>query len=86
MQVPHGESRYMDAALRHLLALGQGERIDPDTGCMHKAQAAWNLLASLELELRKTSTVTVGEAIRSELDHAIANTNLLIKKMVGQAS
>lgn len=52
MAVPDGETRYMDAALRHLLALGRGEGVDPDTGCLHKAQVVWNLLASLELEIR----------------------------------
>jgi hypothetical protein len=50
--VPDGKGRYMEAAMRHLLALGRGEKIDPDTGCLHKAQAIWNLCASLELELR----------------------------------
>lgn len=50
--VPDGQSRYMEAFARHMLALGSGELIDADTGCLHKAQAVWNLLASLELELR----------------------------------
>lgn len=50
--VPNGEARYMEAFGRHMLALGRGEQIDADTGCLHKAQMAWNLLASLELELR----------------------------------
>ena len=47
-----GEERYMEAFSRHMLALGKGERFDLDTGCLHKAQMAWNILASLELELR----------------------------------
>ena len=54
-QVPEGQERYMEAFGRHLLALGRGEVMDngPNgTGCYHKAQMAWNLLASLELELR----------------------------------
>lgn len=51
-EVPDGESRYMEAFGRHMLALARGEQIDADTGCLHKAQMAWNLLASLELELR----------------------------------
>lgn len=51
-QVPDGATRYMDAFGRHMLAYGSGEAIDPDTGCLHKAQMIWNLLASLELELR----------------------------------
>jgi len=52
MSVPDGEARYMEAFARHMLALGRGETIDPDTGCMHKAQMIWNLLASMELEMR----------------------------------
>lgn len=52
MAVPDGQARYMDAFGRHMLKLGKGEVIDAQTGCMHKAQMIWNLLASLELELR----------------------------------
>lgn len=53
--VPNGAERYMEAFGRHLLALGKGEVMDDGpkgTGCHHKAQMIWNLLASLELELR----------------------------------
>lgn len=56
--VEGGEQRYMEAAMRHLLALGRGEQFDADTGCLHKAQVAWNLLASLELELRAANQWT----------------------------
>ena len=52
MEVPDGAARYMEAFARHQLALARGEKIDADTGCLHKAQMIWNLLASLELELR----------------------------------
>lgn len=52
MSVPNGSERYMDAFGRHMLALGGGEERDRDTGCLHKAQMAWNILASLELDLR----------------------------------
>jgi hypothetical protein len=52
MHVDGGQERYMEAFGRHTLALGRGEQIDQDTGCLHKAQMIWNLLASLELELR----------------------------------
>jgi hypothetical protein len=55
VSVPDGESRYMEAFGRHMLALGRGETIDQDTGCLHKAQMIWNLLASLELELREAN-------------------------------
>jgi hypothetical protein len=51
-KVPEGEARYMEAFARHMLLLGSGEKIDKDTSCLHKAQMVWNLLASLELEMR----------------------------------
>lgn len=60
IKVPDGESRYMNAAMRHLLALGRGEDLDPDSGHLHKAHAAWNLLCALELELRRVSAHPVG--------------------------
>ena len=52
VNVPDGQQRYMEAFGRHMIALGRGELRDADTGCLHKAQMIWNLLASLELELR----------------------------------
>ena len=54
-KVENGEERYMEAFGRHMFKLGQGERVDIDTQCLHKAQMIWNLLASLELELREQS-------------------------------
>lgn len=51
-KVENGPERYMEAFGRHTLALAKGEAIDADTQCLHKAQMIWNLLASLELELR----------------------------------
>lgn len=56
MTVPEGQARYMDAFGRHMLALGTGEVRDRDTGCLHKAQMIWNLMASLELEIRNAQT------------------------------
>jgi hypothetical protein len=52
VSVADGEQRYMEAFGRHLLELGKGDDIDAGSGCLHKAQMVWNLLASLELELR----------------------------------
>jgi len=57
-EVKDGEQRYMEGFMRHALAVGRGEQIDDGpggTGCLHKAQMIWNLLASLELELRRAS-------------------------------
>lgn len=52
VDVANGEQRYMEAFARHTLQQGAGEKFDAPTGCRHKAQMIWNLLASLELELR----------------------------------
>lgn len=56
--VENGKERYMEAFGRHLLDLGEGQVFDngpnglgPDI--YHKASLIWNLLASLELELRE---------------------------------
>lgn len=56
LHVENGEERYMEAFARHTLAVGRGEKIDNGpggTGGLHKAQMIWNLLAALELELRR---------------------------------
>lgn len=53
MEVPNGEQRYTDALLRHLMAEGTGQHIDPDTQLLHAAHAAWNALARLDLILRE---------------------------------
>ena len=49
LSVPNSIERYTDALYRHLLKDAGGELIDPDSGLTHKAHAAWNALAILEL-------------------------------------
>ncbi|OQB10747.1 MAG: hypothetical protein BWY21_00031 [Parcubacteria group bacterium ADurb.Bin216] len=59
VDVPDGQARYMDAFGRHMLKLGSGELMDDGptgTGCYHKAQMIWNLLAAFELELRENDS------------------------------
>lgn len=51
--VPDGIKRYTDAMQRHNLKVGMGEVLDPDSGELHLAHAAWNALAILELTLRE---------------------------------
>lgn len=61
VDVPDGKKRYMEAFARHMLAVGKGEVWDNGLGgtnCMHKGQMIWNLLASLELELRENEKVS----------------------------
>lgn len=50
--VSNGEERYTDAKWRHLLAERHEDK-DPDSGLLHAAHQAWNVLAALELRLRK---------------------------------
>jgi len=51
--VDEGVVRYQEAQMRHYLKRKQGEEVDPDSGLMHWAHEAWNVLASLELYLRE---------------------------------
>ena len=53
VSVEDGIRRYRDAAARHRLKRHMGETIDPDSGLPHTYHEAWNVLASLELELRQ---------------------------------
>jgi len=43
------DDEYIDSAMRHMLHHQLGETHDDDTGCLHLAHAAWNLLACLTL-------------------------------------
>lgn len=52
LSVPSAGERYTDAMYRHLLA-GVNQKFDPESGIEHLAHAAWNILAVLELQLRK---------------------------------
>lgn len=72
--VPDKETRYREALMRHLLPMPPGER-DAESGLRHAAHAAWNALATLELELRaeealkaKASQPCTGEAFWRRFD------------------
>lgn len=52
LQVPNGIERYDDAKDRHIL-YGAIDPTDPDSGLLHLAHQAWNILAQLELVLRQ---------------------------------
>lgn len=53
-ELPEGELRYTDAMWRHLLK-EHWEEFDPDSNLLHEAHLAWNVLARLELKLRRLS-------------------------------
>lgn len=50
-------TRYLGAALRHILARLAGERLDPESGLPHLACACASLLFRLERDLEPTTTV-----------------------------
>lgn len=55
--VPEGSQRYLDAMMRHLLAIDvDPDGLDPETGLPHLAHVAWNALAALELQARRKET------------------------------
>lgn len=44
MDVPNGEQRYIDAALRHIAADLHGEDVDPESGLPHLAHAICSIM------------------------------------------
>lgn len=55
--VPEGSQRYLDAMMRHLLAMDvDPDGLDKETGLPHLAHLAWNALAVLELQARRKET------------------------------
>lgn len=52
--VDNGIQRYDAAMLRHFFC---DSDVDRDTGCLHRAQVAWNALASLQLWLEEYKSV-----------------------------
>jgi hypothetical protein len=48
--VPDGRRRYLDAALRHVLAVVRGELTDNDSGRDHLAHAVCSLLFAMEMK------------------------------------
>lgn len=49
--LPDGYQRYKGAMLRHLTEVEKGNDVDPDTGCLHAAQIAWNAIAMLHFKM-----------------------------------
>ena len=48
-QVESAETRYLDAAMRHINAYQRGEAVDPESGESHLAHAVCSLMFMLEL-------------------------------------
>lgn len=55
LSVDNAETRYLDAAMRHLLKYGQGEALDPDSDLPHLSHALWNIAAMVEIGARQDS-------------------------------
>ena len=68
--VEDGIRRYRDAAARHRLKRQMGETLDPDSGLLHTYHEAWNVLASLELEMRGAEVIgSTGPCFSSDNHH-----------------
>ena len=53
MTVPDARTRYWDAAVRHLVAWREGERLDPESGLPHLAHAGCCVIFLLALDENK---------------------------------
>lgn len=75
-RVDDARKRYTDAALRHVIALADGERNDPESGLYHAAHAACCLLFLMwfdDREKRKPlEAATPIEILREDLAHSKA--------------
>ncbi|MGM9759315.1 MAG: dATP/dGTP diphosphohydrolase domain-containing protein [Parabacteroides sp.] len=49
--LPDGYQCYRAALLRHMTEIEEGRLIDPETGCLHAAQIAWNAIAMLHIQM-----------------------------------
>lgn len=61
--VDDGINRYSDAMVRHVAYEGQGEVLDPDSGLLHAAHAAWNALARLELIIKEQNKTDLSKML-----------------------
>jgi len=75
------QTRYMDAALRHLNAVRRGEALDEESGEHHLAHAACCVLFMLEDALFNTAAAQDDDGPDSEIDKALR----VIKKHQGDA-
>jgi hypothetical protein len=78
--VENGIQRYNDAAWRHKLE--DGGSIAPDSGLLHLAHEAWNVLAELELLLRKPQTEKNLSLTPRDLEMRRFNAGYLIEAQV----
>lgn len=65
-------NRYSDAMVRHLTSEAKGENLDPDSGLPHRAHAAWNALATLEIILQEADKVNAwtGSGVAAPMNSA----------------
>jgi len=63
-------ARYLDAALRHLYAVAQGELVDPDSGLPHLAHASASVAFLLERQLE--GAIGISHASAAMFAHARA--------------
>lgn len=66
--LPDGYRRYKAAMLRHLVEFEKGNWTDPDTGCIHLAQVAWNAIAILHVAKAEQA-----EKVKRDIEELVNN-------------
>lgn len=70
-RVPDARQRYVDAALRHMTALADGERRDGESGLHHAAHAATCLLFIVWFDEKEDAANELSEVMRASKEHAM---------------
>lgn len=61
--VPDGAARYWNAFNRHRLAMAY-EEVDSESGRLHLHHALWNLMAIVEMQMRKANGLTMTDQMK----------------------
>lgn len=66
---PDAKTKYRDSALRHLLKMAMGERMDEDSGFPHSVCLVANALILADLDLLESDEETSSPAEESDCEH-----------------
>lgn len=73
--VPEAEKRYLDALMRHWLAMQEGETHDAESGLSHWDHFAWNALALSQMGHEASAEVAPGviEAVQAKTEEDLGD-------------
>ena len=78
-KLPNGISRYKAALLRHMVEYDKGNTVDPETGCKHLAQVAWNAIAMLYLSTHNDDEpTTLLQKLDARIEKKVTECNALL--------